>query len=166
MGEPFLGELRIMSFSFPPKNWALCNGQLLPINQNAALFSLLGTNYGGDGRTTFALPNLQGRVPLHMGSGFSLGQTGGEIAHTLTVSELPGHFHQLTATSSDGLQLVPSGALLAKNANPGYHAASDLQPMAPESIGSTGGSQPHPNMMPSIALTFCIALVGIFPSRN
>lgn len=166
MGEPFMGELKIMSFNFAPKGWALCNGQLLQISQNQALFSLLGTTYGGNGQTTFALPNLQGRVPLHMGNGFTQGQTGGEIAHTLTIAELPAHIHQLVGTSSDGTQLVPVGNLLAKNANFAYHSASDLTPMAAGSIGDTGGSQPHLNMMPSLALTFCIALQGIFPSRN
>src|SRR4051812_20616541 len=122
MAEPFLSEIRLMSFGFAPKGWALCNGQILPINQNQALFSLLGTTFGGDGRLTFGLPNLQGRVPIHAGQGHTLGESGGEQVHTLSVSEGPTHVHVLSGTSDSGSALVPGGNLLAKNANLGYHA--------------------------------------------
>lgn len=166
MPQPFLSEIRIMSFNFPPKGWAFCNGQLLPINQNQALFSLLGTTYGGNGQTTFALPNLQGRVPIHEGGGHTLGEQGGEVAHTLIPAELPTHTHQLSATSAAGTALIAAGNQLARSVNPAYHAASGLQAMAPGTVGTTGGSQPHLNLMPSLALTFCIALQGIFPSQN
>ena len=166
MAEPFLGELRMMSFNFPPKGWAFCNGQTLAIAQNQALFSLLGTTYGGNGQTTFALPNLRGRVPVHWGSGHTLGEQGGEAAHTLIAAELPIHTHQLTATSVEGTALLPGGNLLARSNLPAYHGLGGAQAMAPESVGVLGGSQPHTNLMPSLALTFCIALQGIFPSRN
>ena len=166
MAEPFLGELRMMSFNFPPKGWAFCNGQTLAIAQNQALFSLLGTTYGGNGQTTFALPNLRGRVPVHWGSGHTLGEQGGEAAHTLIAAELPTHTHQLIATSVEGTALLPGGNLLARSNLPAYHGPSGAQAMAPESVGVLGGSQPHTNLMPSLAVTFCIALQGVFPSRN
>jgi microcystin-dependent protein len=165
MGEPFLAEIRIISFNFAPKGWALCNGQLLPINQNQALFSLLGTNYGGNGTTNFALPNLQGRVPFHFGGGFSLGQTGGEATHTLTTPELPAHNHLAMASSSNADQVNPSGNFWAKGAASAYSAASN-DAMSPASLANAGGSQPHENMSPFLVLNFVIALQGIFPSRN
>lgn len=165
MAEPFLSEIRIMSFVFAPRGWALCNGQLLPINQNQALFSLLGTTFGGDGRVNFALPDLRGRTPIHVGSGHTLGERGGEPAHTLSISELPTHTHVLNATSSNGTQLIPGGNLLAASANQLYHAPdSNLQSMSPASITNVGGSQAHLNMQPFLTLSFCIALQGIFPS--
>jgi microcystin-dependent protein len=167
MAEPFLSEIRIMSFNFPPKGWALCNGQLLPINQNQALFSLLGTTFGGDGRVTFALPDYRGNTPIHVGSGYTLGQRGGEQAHTLTIAELPTHLHVLSGTSSNGTQPIPTGNLLARQApaNP-YIAPTALATMNATSVTNTGGSQPHLNMQPFLTLTFCIALQGIFPSPN
>jgi microcystin-dependent protein len=167
MSEPFLGELRMMSFNFPPKGWSLANGQFLPINQNQALFSLLGTMYGGNGQTTFALPNVQGRVPIHMGGGFTLGQAGGEPAHTLSMSEMPQHIHGANASSTDGTLGSPSGNLLARAApaNP-YIAPTNLGPLNPGTLANTGGSQPHNNMQPYQTISFCIALQGIFPSRN
>jgi microcystin-dependent protein len=165
MAEPFLSEIRIMSFNFPPKGWAFCNGQMLPINQNQALFALLGTTYGGNGQTTFALPNLQARVPIHTGAGHILGEAGGEKAHTLTVQELPTHPHVLSGTDDNGSAANPSGAVVGR-VNNLYHAPSDLVSMRPESVMPTGGSQAHQNMQPFLVLSFCIALQGIFPSRN
>lgn len=167
MAEPFLSEIRIMSFSFAPKGWALCNGQLLPINQNQALFSLLGTTYGGDGRVNFALPDLRGRAPIHMGSGHTLGERGGEQAHTLSISEIPTHTHVLNGSSSDGTAPIAATNLLARAApiNP-YLAPTNLAALNAASIANVGGSQAHLNMQPFLALTFSIALQGIFPSQN
>jgi microcystin-dependent protein len=167
MAEPFLGELRIMSFNFAPRGWALCNGQLLPINQNQALFSLLGTTFGGDGRVNFALPDLRSRTPIHVGSGHTLGERGGEQAHTLSVAELPTHTHALSATSNDAAQPIPSGADLSRQApaNP-YIGQQALGPMNPASVANVGGSQAHLNMQPFLVLTFAIALQGIFPSQT
>ena len=168
MAEPFLSEIRIMSFGFAPKGWAQCNGQLLPINQNQALFSLLGTTYGGDGRVNFGLPDLRGNVPIHMGSGHTLGEKGGEQAHTLKTAELPTHVHSLNATSSASNQIIPGSALLGTSAatDPIYGNASSLVAMDPSSISNVGGSQAHNNMMPFLTLSFCIALQGIFPSQT
>jgi len=166
MPEPFLSEIKLMSFNFPPKGWALCNGQLLPINQNQALFSLLGTTYGGDGQTTFALPDLRGKIPIHFGGGFILGQTGGAESHTLTQQELPTHIHILNGTSSDGTQAIPVGNLLARGATQLYAPPANLAAMNAASVTTTGGSQPHTNMQPYLTLNFVIALQGIFPSRN
>jgi microcystin-dependent protein len=167
MAEPFLSEIRIMSFVFAPKGWALCNGQLLPINQNQALFSLLGTTYGGNGQTNFALPDLRGRTPLHFGSGLSLGQNGGEEAHTLSISEMSTHVHILSGTSTAGTVQIPAGNLMAPTPSQAYHAADNaIAAFAPQAITSVGGSQAHLNLQPFLTLSFCIALQGIFPSRN
>ena len=168
MAEPFLSEIRIMSFNFPPKGWAFCNGQLLPINQNQALFSLLGTNYGGDGRVNFALPDLRGRTPIHVGSGHTLAERGGEQAHTLSIAEIPTHPHVLNGTSAAGSGTVPGGNLLAVTpaTDPLYSGPTNLTAMGPASIANTGGSQAHLNMQPFLVLSFCIALQGIFPSPN
>jgi microcystin-dependent protein len=168
MAEPFLSEIRIMSFNFAPKGWAQCNGQLLPINQNQPLFSLLGTTYGGDGRVNFALPDLRGRTPIHEGSGHSLGERGGEQAHTLTISELPTHLHLANATSIPATTNTPAtNMLLAQSTSSQlYGAPSNLTAMAPDAIANVGGSQAHLNMQPFLALMFCIALQGIFPSQN
>ena len=165
MSSPFLAEIRIMSFNFPPKGWAFCNGQLLPINQNQALFSLLGTMYGGDGRVHFALPNLQGRVPLHFSAGFNQGQLGGETAHTLNTSEIPAHIHPATASSNVADQGSPAGGYLAVESSNAYSSHAD-SPMASQALSIVGGNQPHENMPPYLVLSFCIALQGIFPSRN
>jgi microcystin-dependent protein len=165
VSEPFLSEIRIFSYNFPPKGWALCNGQLLPINQNQALFSLLGTTYGGNGQTTFALPDLRGRAQIHNGAGHTLGEAGGEIAHTLSINELPTHTHGLAANTGPGATPVPTGAVLASAANL-YGDASSLVPLHPGSITPVGGSQSHNNMQPYLVLSFCIALQGIFPSQN
>jgi microcystin-dependent protein len=164
MAEPFLSEIRIMSFGFPPKGWALCDGQLLPINQNQALFSLLGTTYGGDGRVNFGLPNLQGRVPIHMGSGHTLGEIGGEQGHTVSISELPTHVHAAAASSSDADNTLPDNNVLA--ASHFRNAGSGLVTLNPGTLASVGGSQAHLNMQPFLVLNFCIALQGIFPSQN
>jgi len=167
MSEPFLAEVRIMSFNFPPKGWALCNGQFLPINQNQALFSLLGTTFGGNGQTTFALPNMQGRTPNHMGGGFTLGESGGQISHTLITSEMPQHVHLANGSSSTGNQVAPTNNLLASPLNQTYRPpSSNLTTLAPSSVSTVGGSQPHENRQPYLTLSFCIALQGIFPSQN
>lgn len=165
MAEPFLSEIRIMSFVFPPKGWALCNGQLLPINQNQGLFSLLGTTFGGDGRVNFALPDLRGRTPIHVGSGHTLGERGGEQAHTLSIAELPEHTHVLNGTSATGTALIPATNLLAECNLPAYREPdASLVATSSASIANTGGSQAHLNMQPFLTLSFCIALQGIFPS--
>jgi microcystin-dependent protein len=164
MAEPFLGEIKIVSFDFPPKGWALCNGQLLPINQNQALFSLLGTTYGGDGRVNFALPNLQGRTPAHMGDGLVQGEAGGEESHTLTQAEMPQHSHLWQATNGNGTTPIPGNTTLLAAFNNGYNAGGS--PVSPPLLGNAGGSQPHNNMQPYLVLNFIIALQGIFPSQN
>jgi microcystin-dependent protein len=169
MAEPFLSEVRIMSFVFAPKGWALCNGQLLPIAQNQALFSLLGTTFGGDGRVNFALPDLRGRTPIHVGSGHTLGERGGEQAHTLSIAELPTHTHVAngTSTSSDpGGTNIPTANLLSAGPSEIYLAPANLVAMGASTIANVGGSQAHLNMQPFLALSFCIALQGIFPSPN
>ena len=167
MSEPFLSELRIFAFNFPPKGWAFCDGRLLPINQNQALFSLLGTTYGGDGITTFALPNLQGRVPIHMGSGHTLGEVGGQQNHTLSVGELPTHGHVLNATSSRANTGMPNNELLARASSQAYAPGpSPLSTLAAGALTPTGGSQAHNNMQPYLVLNVCMALAGIFPSQN
>jgi len=169
MAEPFLSEIRIMSFSYAPRGWALCNGQLLPINQNQGLFSLLGTTYGGNGQTTFALPDLRGRTPLHFGSGHDLGERGGEQAHTLTISELPTHVHVANATSAVATQNNPTNTVMLaqSTSSPLYNtAASNLSAMAGGSLSNVGGGQAHLNMQPFLVLNFCIALQGIFPSQT
>lgn len=163
MAEPFLSEIRMMSFVFAPKGWALCNGQLLPINQNQGLFSLLGTTFGGDGRVNFALPDLRGRVPIHVGSGHTLGERGGEQAHTLSIAEIPTHTHVLSASPSNANAPTPTNDLLAA-ANNVYSPATNLTSLNASSITNTGGSQAHLNMQPFLTLSFCIALQGIFPS--
>jgi microcystin-dependent protein len=166
MSDPYIGEIKVISFNFPPKGWAFCNGQLLAINQNQALFSILGTMYGGDGRVNFALPNLQGRIPLHQGSGYTVGQAGGEAAHTLITSELPTHLHPAVAQSAASNPGVsPAGAIWAQAPNVAYAPAPNIQ-MNPAAVQNSGGSQPHENQAPYLVLNFIIALVGIFPSRN
>jgi microcystin-dependent protein len=168
MAEPFLSEIRLMSFDFAPKGWALCNGQLLPINQNQALFSLLGTTFGGDGRVNFALPDLRGRTPTHVGAGHTLGERGGEQAHTLSIAELPEHTHAVAAsTSASGGSATPNGNYLGGGNNV-YHAAAGaaLTTLRPDTVTNVGGSQAHLNMQPFLTLSFCIALQGIFPSPN
>lgn len=166
MAEPFLSEIRIMSFVYAPKGWALSNGQLLPINQNQALFSLLGTTFGGDGRVNFALPDLRARTPIHVGQGHTLGERGGEQAHTLSIAELPTHTHVAQASSSSaGAVSLPTNTVLAP-VNQSYHGPSSLTTLQPATVTNAGGSQAHLNMQPFLTLSFCIALQGIFPSPN
>jgi len=165
MSEPFLSEVKIVSFNFAPRGWALCNGQLLPINQNQALFSLLGTTYGGDGRVNFALPNLQGSIPIHFGNGHDLGERGGEENHTLPNSEMAEHTHTFGASNAAPNQGLPTGNMWASNSG-AYSSASPDSSMNPASISSAGGNQPHTNMQPYLVLNFIIALQGIFPSQN
>src|SRR5712691_2032909 len=171
MAEPFLSEIRIMSFVFAPKGWALCNGQLLPINQNQALFSLLGTTFGGDGRVNFGLPNLQGQVPIHVGNGHTLGEKGGQQAHTLSIAEIPMHVHTLQGTNTVGNTLNPKtgsgGSILASDVGNCYTPTpSAVTALNPASVSNIGGSQAHLNMQPFLTLNFSIALQGIFPSPN
>jgi|SRR5580704_11544442 microcystin-dependent protein len=165
MSTPFLSEIKIMSFGFPPKGWALCNGQLLPINQNQALFSLLGTTYGGDGRVNFGLPNLQGRTPMHFGSGHTLGELGGEQSHTLSISEIPTHVHVANASSTTANVATSTNDLLASAAGL-YLSPANLTSLLPSTLSTIGGSQAHLNMQPFLTLSFCIALQGIFPSQT
>lgn len=167
MSTPFLGEIKIVSFNFAPQGWAMCNGQFLPINQNQALFSLLGTMYGGNGQTTFALPDLRGRVPMHVGGGHTQGEKAGEQAHTLSIGELPTHAHVAVASSTSGATQtpIPTSNLLSPAANL-YNAAASITTLMPATISNVGGSQAHLNTQPFLVLTFCIALQGIFPSRN
>ena len=163
MAEPFLAEVRMMSFVFAPKGWALCDGQLLPINQNQALFSLLGTTFGGNGQTNCGLPVLRGRVPIHVGSSHTLGERGGEQAHTLSIAETPTHTHFLNGSATPAETNSPAGAHLAQ-INNAYAPPTDLVALSPASIANTGGSQAHLNMQPYLTISFCIALQGIFPS--
>ncbi len=165
MSEPFLGEIKIISWNFPPKGWAFCNGALLQINQNQALFSVLGTTYGGDGRNTFGLPNLQGRTPMHVGNGIVLGEMGGETTHTLNISEVPAHTHQANGTKTTGDSPIPASNYLGGAAN-FYSALANATSINPATVSAVGGSQPHENMAPYLVLNFIIALQGIFPSPN
>lgn len=166
MSEPFLSEIKIVSFNFAPKGWALCNGQFLPINQNQALFSLLGTTYGGNGQTNFALPNLRGQVPIHMGKAHTLGEAGGTTAVTVNIQQLPTHLHQGQASTTNGnTPLANNTSILAPALNL-YGPPNSLTALQPASVSNVGGSQPHNNMMPYLVLNFIIALQGIFPSQN
>jgi len=166
MAEPFLGEIRIFSFSFAPRSWAMCNGQLLPINQNQALFSLLGTTFGGDGRVNFALPEMRGRVPIHVGNGIVLGQRAGEEVHTLITGEMPAHTHLAIASSNGPTVTPPTSNFWASNTGFTPYGTSADGTMSPSAIGNTGGSQAHENRSPYLTLNMCIALQGIFPSPN
>jgi microcystin-dependent protein len=165
MSEPFLGELKIISWNFAPQGWAFCNGQFLPINQNQALFSLLGTTYGGNGQTTFALPDLRGRIPIHMGNGHTLGEKAGEEAHTLTSSEMPAHFHFFQVSQSNADTPIPTNNTFGSSNN-AYAAATNLTSLLPGTVSNVGGSQPHENRQPFLTLNVIICLQGIFPSQN
>jgi microcystin-dependent protein len=166
VGTPFTSEVKIISWNFAPQGWAFCNGQLMNINQNQALFSLLGTTYGGNGQTTFALPDLRGRAVLHQGQGFLMGNTGGEEFHTLSWNEMPAHNHFLNASSTQGDKNTVQGDILAREVGVPYGAFSSLTTLHPTSVSTYGGSQPHENRQPYLVLNFVIALVGVFPSRN
>ncbi len=169
MSEPFIAEIKIVGFNFAPKGWAFCDGQLLPINQNQSLYSLLGTTYGGDGRTSFALPDLRGRTPIHVGSSngtsHTLGQKSGEETHTLAANEMPQHTHTAQASNSDANTPVPAGNVLARALNLYVPPASTTQ-LRSGTLANTGGGQGHDNMQPYLAIRFGIALQGLFPSRN
>jgi len=166
MSTPFLGEIKIVSFNFAPKGWAQCNGQLLPINQNQALFSLLGTTYGGDGRVTFGLPDFRGRIPIHMGGGFTLGQKGGEEFHTVSQSEMPAHTHLLQANKLAADTNTLSGNLFGQASGGIYGNPTNLTSILTSTVTNVGGSQAHENRQPLLVLCFVIALQGIFPSQN
>jgi microcystin-dependent protein len=174
MADPFVAEIRIFGFGFAPKGWAFCNGQILPISQNTALFSLLGTTYGGNGKTTFALPDMQGNVPVDPGQGkglslYDLGETGGTSAYTLLQTEMPVHTHTVQAAPGlvAGDTNIPAGNAFAKSSQGNaYTPPANLTPMNAQAVGIIGGSQPHNNMMPTLALNFCIALQGVFPPRS
>jgi microcystin-dependent protein len=166
VGTPFLSEVKIISWNFAPQGWAFCNGQLLPINQNQALFSLLGTTYGGNGSTNFALPDLRSKTPIHQGQGFILGQTGGQEFHMLTLGEMPAHSHFVNASSTQGDKNTVQGNILAQEVGKQYGPFSSLTTLAPASVSNYGGSQPHENRQPYLVLNFVIALQGAFPSRN
>lgn len=171
MSEPFLAEVRMVGFNFAPRGWAFCDGQILPINQNQSLYSLLGTTYGGDGRTTFALPDLRGRTPVHVGRSnggqhHTLGQKSGEETHTLSTAEMPNHTHTLRATNLPPNSDAPNGRVMAQAVGNLYGSFGSPTAMAPGSIPNVGGGQAHENMQPYLAVNFCIALQGLFPSRN
>jgi microcystin-dependent protein len=165
MTTPYLSEIRIMTFNFAPRGWALCNGQILPVSQNPPLASLLGKTYGGDGQTTFGLPNLQGRTANHVGTGFTLGQLGGESAHTLTANEVPSHTHTANGSSAAADSDLPAQNYLGAADNT-YAPPAHLTAIHPSTVTSAGGGQPHNNMQPYLVLNFCIALTGIFPTQN
>jgi microcystin-dependent protein len=169
MSTPYLSEIRIFGFNFPPRSWTMCNGQIMTISQNQALFSLLGTTYGGNGVQTFALPDLRGRVALGFGSGYSLGEVAGSEAVALQTAEIPSHSHSVGCTNAPGTQAAPAGAIWAKDSGDvtkAYAAPAALQPMAAGAIGNTGSGVGHENRQPGLTLNFCIALQGVFPSRN
>jgi microcystin-dependent protein len=168
MSSPFVGEIRMFSGNFAPAGWAFCNGALLPISENDVLFNLIGTTYGGDGQNTFALPNLQSRIPIHVGPGYALGQAGGAESVTLTASQIPAHSHVPQANSAAGGQQSPANGLWASS-NPSLNNYSTTAPsvaMAPNALGPSGGSQPHDNMVPYLAVNFILSLFGVFPSQS
>jgi microcystin-dependent protein len=167
MSQPFIGEIRMFGGNFAPVGWAFCDGQEMPISENDALFTLIGTTYGGDGQNTFALPNLQSRIPLHVGAGFVLGQQGGEESVTLTTNQIPVHSHTLNADENQGTQLSPTNNILAQTQNPFmYRAIAPNLPMNANSVLPAGGSQPHDNMLPFLVISFIISLFGVFPSQS
>ena len=172
MADPFVAEIRIFPFNFPPKGWAWCDGQLLPLSQNTALFSLLGTTYGGNGKSNFALPDLQGRTPMHPGQGpglslHDLGETGGSDTVSLLESEIPSHKHNAQASVEESYEMAPGAQLPARSVGLGiYHAPSNPKQLNPNAFVPAGGDQPHNNLMPYLTFYFCIALQGVFPPRT
>ena len=167
MAQPYVGEIRLFAGNFAPAGWMLCEGQLLPISENDTMFNLIGTTYGGDGVSTFALPDLRGRVPVHQGNGFTLAETGGVEDVTLTVSQIPAHSHALLAVSAQGTSPNPSGQLLAGSPNVDLYTADIAnQPLASQSMSAVGGSQPHTNFQPYVCLNYIISLFGIYPSPS
>jgi microcystin-dependent protein len=166
MSSPFIGEIRMFAGNFAPAGWAFCDGTLMAIDQNDALFNLIGTTYGGDGQTTFALPNLQSRIPIHVGPGFALAQQAGVESVTLTASQMPAHNHVPQANSSAGTQSGPSGGVWAQSTLGQFSSAAPTLTMAPAALGQAGGSQPHDNMMPFLVVNFILSLFGVFPSQT
>ena len=166
MATPFLGEIKIASFSYPPRGWAYCNGQILPVNQNQNLFNVIGNRYGGNGTTTFALPDFRGRAPMHVGNGMAMGQAGGEEFHTLVAAELPEHNHTVAASSAPGTVNTPNGNYLANSNVSPYRTDTDTNLEPVQAISSAGSSQPHENRQPFLVLNFIVALQGIAPSQS
>ena len=166
MSQPFVGEIRVFGGTFAPQGWAFCDGQLLAITQNETLFVLLGTTYGGDGQTTFALPDLRGRIPMHVGGGLVIGQSGGAEQVTLTSAQLPAHSHPLQATAADGTSADPTNNVWAESDARTFSTAAPDASMSASTLASAGGGQPHNNLMPFLGLSFIISLFGIFPSQN
>ena len=166
MSEPFLAEVRMVGFNFAPRGWAFCDGQIMPIDQNQSLYSLLGTTYGGDGRTSFALPDLRGRTPIHVGNGHNEGEKSGEETHALSSDEMPAHDHTAMASSDNATAATPADNVLSRTTATVYHTPTSLTSLNSQSVSSVGTGQGHDNMMPYIAVNFCIALQGLFPSRN
>lgn len=165
MAQPYVGEIRMFAGNFAPAGWMFCEGQLLPISENETLFQLIGTTYGGDGESTFALPDLRGRLPLHQGNGFILAETGGAEEITLTTSQIPAHTHPLLCNSGGASEVSPAGAVMAEQlAVSAYQSVAPAVAMAPQAIGPVGGSQPHTNFQPYLCVNFIISLFGIFPS--
>ena len=166
MAQPYVGEIRMFGGNFAPAGWMFCEGQLLPISENETLFNLIGTTYGGDGQSTFALPDLRGRLPIHFGNGFILAETGGAEEITLTVNQIPAHSHPLLATAASASSTNPSTNVLAKPSKNMYRPGPGSNPMNPQTVGPTGGSQPHSNFQPYLCVDFIISLFGIFPSQT
>ena len=167
MAQPYVGEIRMFAGNFAPAGWMLCDGQLLPISENETLFNLISTTYGGDGQSTFALPDLRGRVPIHFGNGFTLAETGGMETVTLTVNQIAAHGHPFLASTNIADQTSPSGNVAAQpSVGILYFAAAGASPLAPTSLTVTGGSQPHENLQPYLCVNFIISLLGIFPSQT
>jgi len=167
MAQPYVGEIRMFAGNFAPAGWMFCEGQLLPISENEVLFNLIGTTYGGDGQSTFALPDLRGRVPIHQGSGFSLAQTGGSESVTLTVNQIAAHTHPLVATTAVGSAASPQGNVLAASGSSNvYRTGPGAVALSNQAVGPAGGSQPHTNFQPYLCVDFIISLYGIFPTQN
>jgi microcystin-dependent protein len=169
MAQPYVGEIRMFAGNFAPAGWMFCEGQLLPISEYETLFNLIGTTYGGDGQSTFALPDLRGRVPLHFGNGFTLAETGGVETVTLTVNQIPSHSHPVLGTTNPAGGQAPSGQVFANSGNPAilpFGTDAPVTRLAPQSVSSVGGSQPHDNFQPYLCVDFIISLFGIFPSQT